>query len=131
MNRHKYAMSSGYGSYYGPSAGADDARKAIRYIADQLGPGVGEIPTTEVAAVCGVKTAKAWKVMRDLELSGDLVGYARDRHGDEVERNPITGRPVRPSEIHWSLSVGEDLYAPIPKEEALRVAQEIVARLMF
>jgi predicted ArsR family transcriptional regulator len=94
----------------------------VRELAEELGPDVGQIRTSDVAAICGVSVAVAWKAMHDLEHAGAVEGYARDRHGDDVERDPATGRPVRPAEIYWSLTGGESV------TNATRVAEQIVDR---
>lgn len=85
-------------------------------LADYLGPSVEEIGTLDVAAVLGISRTRAWAVMRELELAGDLQGSPRDRHGDWVDRDPATGRPVRPAEIFWSVRDGKD-----PAAVALRI----------
>jgi hypothetical protein len=83
----------------------------------------GGMTTGEVADVFGVGRPKAWRSLRALELRGLLVGEARDRHGDYVERKD-DGRPATVGgEILWFAPMdGENEGA---SDRSLRAAVEI------
>lgn len=94
-------------------------------LSERLTVNHGGLYTTDAATLLGKPRSKVWRVLRDLELEGVLVGEARDRHGDEVERG-IDGKPKRAGvEIRWFVNSEIDE----PSAASDRAAELILARL--
>jgi len=80
----------------------------------------GGLYTRSIAAQFGVTRAKAWRVMRGLELRGFLTGEARGKGGDYVDRRD-DGKPATVgAEILWFATSDHD--GPSADSEAAALA---------
>lgn len=83
----------------------------------------GGLYTSEISILLGKPQGKVWRILRELEIDGVLVGEARDRNGDEVERG-IDGKPKRAGvEIRWFVNSADDRPSP-ESERAARLIRE-------
>lgn len=72
-----------------------------RTLSERLTVRSGGLTTGEVMSAFGTTRAKTWQALRSLELQGVLVGEARDKRGDYVDRKD-DGRPATVGgEILW------------------------------
>lgn len=78
-----------------------------RTLSERLTVRSGGLTTGEVMSAFGTTRAKTWQALRSLELQGVLVGEARDKRGDYVERKDDGCPATVGGEILW--------FAPCPE----------------